>query len=96
MPLGEMTEDAKNDLTVIKMRSSLHKDRFFKSNDSDTLPKFFQVNEKFKVVQIRFSILILINTNIFFLNNQRWVKLLTIRLISIVLEYRKNNRRKLF
>ena len=44
MPLGEMTEEAKNDLTVIKMRSSFHKDRFFKSNDSDTLPKFFQVN----------------------------------------------------
>lgn len=43
MPVGELTEEAKNDLAVIKMRGGLHKDRFFKANDSDTLPKFFQV-----------------------------------------------------
>lgn len=43
MPVGELTEEAKNDLAVIKMRAGLHKDRFFKANDSDTLPKFFQV-----------------------------------------------------
>lgn len=43
MPTGEMTEEAKNDLMMIKMRSGLHKDKFFKSNDTDTLPKFFQM-----------------------------------------------------
>ena len=43
MPVGELTEEAKNDLTLIKMRGSLHKDKFFKSNDTDALPKFFQV-----------------------------------------------------
>ena len=43
MPVGELTEETKNDLAVIKMRAGLHKDRFYKANDSDTLPKFFQV-----------------------------------------------------
>ena len=43
MPTGELTEEAKNDLMLIKMRSGLHKDKFFKSNDSDALPKYFQV-----------------------------------------------------
>lgn len=43
MKLGEMTEEAKNDLLLIKMRGGLHKDRFYKHNDSDELPKFFQV-----------------------------------------------------
>jgi hypothetical protein len=43
MPTGEMTDEAKNDLMMIKMRSGLHKDKFFKSNDTDALPKFFQV-----------------------------------------------------
>ena len=43
MPAGELTEEAKNDLELIKMRGGLHKDRFYKSNDSETLPKYFQV-----------------------------------------------------
>ena len=43
MPVGNLTEQAKNDLAVIKMRSGLHKDRFYKSNDNDNLPKFFQM-----------------------------------------------------
>lgn len=41
MPVGDLTEQAKNDLAVIKMRSGLHKDRFYKANDNDNLPKFF-------------------------------------------------------
>lgn len=45
MNLGEMTEEAKNDLLLIKMRGGLHKDRFYKHNDSDELPKFFQVKK---------------------------------------------------
>jgi hypothetical protein len=43
MPVGDLTEEAKNDLSIIKMRSGLHKDRFYKGNDSDNLPKFFQM-----------------------------------------------------
>ena len=43
MKAGELTEEAKNDLAIIKMRGAFHKDRFYKGNDSDTLPKFFQV-----------------------------------------------------
>ncbi|RNA36327.1 deoxynucleotidyltransferase terminal-interacting 2 [Brachionus plicatilis] len=45
MNLGEMTEEAKNDLLLIKMRGGLHKDRFYKHNDSDELPKFFQMGK---------------------------------------------------
>lgn len=41
-----MSEEAKNDLLLIKMRAGLHKDRFYKHNDSDELPKFFQVDNK--------------------------------------------------
>ena len=43
MKVGDLTEEAKNDLAVIKMRGGLHKDRFYKANDSDVIPKFFQV-----------------------------------------------------
>ena len=45
MPAGEMTEEIKNDLSIIKMRGGLHKDRFYKSNDTDELPKYFQVKK---------------------------------------------------
>jgi hypothetical protein len=55
MPVGELTEEAKNDLAVIKMRAGLHKDRFYKANDSDKLPKFFQV---ILIIQILFILLI--------------------------------------
>jgi hypothetical protein len=57
MPVGELTEEAKNDLAVIKMRAGLHKDRFYKANDSDTLPKFFQVI-LILIIQILFILLI--------------------------------------
>lgn len=53
MPAGEMTEEIKNDLTIIKMRGGLHKDRFYKSNDTDELPKYFQV---YKIEEIKFNI----------------------------------------
>jgi hypothetical protein len=43
MHAGELNEEIKNDLTVIKMRSGLYKDQFFKKNDSDNLPKYFEV-----------------------------------------------------
>jgi hypothetical protein len=43
MKVGELNEETKNDLTVLKMRGSLFKDKFFKKNDSDVLPKYFEV-----------------------------------------------------
>ncbi len=46
MKVGELNDENKNDLAVLKMRGSLFKDKFFKKNDSDTLPKYFEVNFK--------------------------------------------------
>ena len=43
MKVGELNEETKNDLTVIKMRSGLYKDHFFKKNDTDALPKYFEM-----------------------------------------------------
>ncbi|XP_060068074.1 deoxynucleotidyltransferase terminal-interacting protein 2-like [Ylistrum balloti] len=42
MKAPEMTEETKNDLTVLQMRRALDPKRFYKSNDIKTLPKFFQ------------------------------------------------------
>lgn len=43
MPAQEMTEDKKNDLTVLRMRNILDPKRFYKGFDTPALPKFFQV-----------------------------------------------------
>jgi hypothetical protein len=43
MKTGEMNEQNKMDLTLIKMRAGLHKDSFFKANDTENLPKYFEV-----------------------------------------------------
>ncbi len=56
MPVGELTEENKNDLAVIKMRAGLHTDRFYKANDSDTLPKFFQVLSLLKIMDHQYFI----------------------------------------
>ena len=45
MHVGDLNEENKNDLNVIKMRSGLYKDQFFKKNDSETLPKYFEVRK---------------------------------------------------
>lgn len=42
MPAQEMTEDKKNDLTVLRMRNILDPKRFYKGFDTPALPKFFQ------------------------------------------------------
>lgn len=42
MKAPEMTDEAKNDLTVLQMRRALDPKRFYKSNDIKALPKFFQ------------------------------------------------------
>ncbi|XP_026710155.1 deoxynucleotidyltransferase terminal-interacting protein 2 [Athene cunicularia] len=43
MKAPEITSELKNDLKVLKMRASLDPKRFYKKNDRDGLPKYFQV-----------------------------------------------------
>ncbi|XP_034840898.1 deoxynucleotidyltransferase terminal-interacting protein 2 [Maniola hyperantus] len=45
MPVPEMTEELKNDLQVLKMRSALDPKHFYKKNDMEVLPKYFQVGK---------------------------------------------------
>ncbi|KAM4629175.1 deoxynucleotidyltransferase terminal-interacting protein 2 [Polymixia lowei] len=43
MKAPELTQELKGDLKVLKMRGSLDPKRFYKKNDRDGLPKYFQV-----------------------------------------------------
>ncbi|CAD0195703.1 unnamed protein product [Chrysodeixis includens] len=43
LPAPEITEELKNDLNVLKMRSALDPKHFYKKNDMEVLPKYFQV-----------------------------------------------------
>ncbi|KFP79903.1 Deoxynucleotidyltransferase terminal-interacting protein 2, partial [Apaloderma vittatum] len=43
MKAPEITSELKNDLKVLKMRASLDPKRFYKKNDRDGLPKYFQI-----------------------------------------------------
>lgn len=43
MAAPEITEELKNDLQVLKMRSVMDPKRFYKKNDMEVLPKYFQV-----------------------------------------------------
>ncbi|XP_038209160.1 deoxynucleotidyltransferase terminal-interacting protein 2-like [Zerene cesonia] len=43
MPAPEITPELKNDLRLLKMRSALDPKRFYKKNDMEVLPKYFQV-----------------------------------------------------
>ncbi|NWX57167.1 TDIF2 protein, partial [Promerops cafer] len=43
MKAPEITSDLKNDLKVLKMRASLDPKHFYKKNDRDGFPKYFQV-----------------------------------------------------
>nr|XP_055023589.1 deoxynucleotidyltransferase terminal-interacting protein 2 [Misgurnus anguillicaudatus] len=43
MKAPELTEELKNDLKVLKMRSALDPKRFYKKNDREGFPKYFQV-----------------------------------------------------
>ena len=42
MKAPELTEEQKNDLTVLKMRSALDPKRFYKNNDVQGLPKYVE------------------------------------------------------
>ncbi|XP_036435086.1 deoxynucleotidyltransferase terminal-interacting protein 2 [Colossoma macropomum] len=43
MRAPELTEDLKNDLKALKMRSAMDPKRFYKKNDREGFPKYFQV-----------------------------------------------------
>lgn len=43
MPAPEITDELKNDLEILKMRSALDPKHFYKKNDMEALPKYFQV-----------------------------------------------------
>ncbi|XP_059060338.1 deoxynucleotidyltransferase terminal-interacting protein 2 [Achroia grisella] len=43
LPAPEITEELKNDLQILKMRSALDPKHFYKKNDMEVLPKYFQV-----------------------------------------------------
>lgn len=43
MPATEVTDELRQDLEIIQMRSVLNPTHFYKKNDLKTLPKFFQV-----------------------------------------------------
>ena len=43
MPALELTEERRQDLELLQMRGVLDPKRFYKKNDSDKLPKYFQV-----------------------------------------------------
>lgn len=45
LPAPEMTEEIKNDLEVIQMRSVLDPKRFYKKNDLKVLPKYFHIGK---------------------------------------------------
>ena len=44
MKAPELTEEKKNDLSVLQMRRVLDPKHFYKNPDIRALPKFFQVN----------------------------------------------------
>ena len=43
MPAPEMTEERQRDLELLQMRHVLDPKRFYKKNNSDALPKYFQI-----------------------------------------------------
>lgn len=45
LPATEMTDEVKNDLEIIQMRSVLDPQHFYKKNDLRVLPKYFHVGK---------------------------------------------------
>ena len=43
MPKVELTEEVKADLRALKLRTHIFAKRFYKTNDSDKLPEYFQI-----------------------------------------------------
>merc|ERR1711994_379184 len=45
MKAPEMTEEVKRDLEVLQMRGAIDPKRFYKKNDRNVLPKYFQIGQ---------------------------------------------------
>lgn len=45
MKAPEITDELKNDLQALKMRAAIDPKRFYKKNDREGLPKYFQVRK---------------------------------------------------
>ena len=45
MKAPEMTEEVKRDLEILQMRGALDPKRFYKKNDRNVLPKYFQIGK---------------------------------------------------
>ena len=43
MPKVELTPEIRNDLKAIQMRNQIFSKRFYKNNDSQKLPEYFQI-----------------------------------------------------
>lgn len=52
MKAPELTQELKGDLQLLKMRGSLDPKRFYKKNDRDGFPKYFQVGMKMNQMNI--------------------------------------------
>lgn len=44
MKAPEITEELKNDIQVVQMRSALDPKHFYKRNEMKTIPKYFEVS----------------------------------------------------
>lgn len=44
MKAPEMTEELKNDMSILQMRSALDPKHFYKRSEMKTLPKYFEVS----------------------------------------------------
>lgn len=45
LPAPEVTDEVKNELELIRMRSALDNKHFYKRSESKTLPKYFQIGK---------------------------------------------------
>lgn len=53
MKAPEVSQELKGDLQVLKMRGSLDPKRFYKKNDRDGFPKYFQVSSSVTFLLVR-------------------------------------------
>ena len=58
MPAQEMSEELRNDLRILRMRSALDPKRFYKHSDMNTLPKFVQVRQLYLLTWFQFHFLV--------------------------------------
>lgn len=56
MKAPELTDELKNDLKALKMRASMDPKRFYKKNDRDGFPKYFQVYKQYWLYSVESNI----------------------------------------